>query len=164
MLVGDCRFDAVYRHYAPVVHRRARAMLGSETDAWEVVQDVFMSFYERPKQFEGRSQLSSFLYAVTTNACLNRIRSRKTRARLLHERGNEAPAPQPCMPLDPEALSLLHDVLRRLPEPLGLVALYYYIDDLSQSEIAQLIGFSRKHVGNLLERVVEAALSLEVPC
>jgi RNA polymerase sigma factor (sigma-70 family) len=162
--VGNAQFDSLYRGYAPIVQRRARAMLGSEADAWEVVQDVFMSFYERPEQFEGRSQLSSYLYAATTHACLNRIRSQKTRARLLDQRASEAPTPQPFMPLDPEALSLLHDLLRRLPEPLGAVALYYYIDDLSQDEIARLIGCSRKHVGNLLERVAEATRSLEVSC
>ena len=157
-------FATVYRGYAPIVQRRARAMLGSEADAWEVVQDVFMSFYERSHQFEGRSQLSSYLYAATTHACLNRIRGQKTRARLLDQRRSEAPAPQPFMPLDPEALSLLHDLLRRLPEPLATVALYYHVDDLSQEEIARLIGCSRKHVGNLLERVAEATRNLEVSC
>ena len=139
-------------------------MLGSDADAWEVVQDVFMSFYEHPEQFAGRSQLGSYLYAATTNACLNRIRSRKTHARLLEQRGSDAPAPQPFMPLDPEALSLLHDLLRRLPEPLGAVALYYYLDDLSQDEIARLVGCSRKHIGNLLERLAEATRTLEVSC
>jgi RNA polymerase sigma-70 factor (ECF subfamily) len=162
--VGDARFDTVYRSYAPIVQRRARAMLGSDADAWEVVQDVFMSFYEQPGQFEGRSQLSSYLYAATTNACLNRIRSQKTQARLLDRRASEAPRPQPFMPLDPEALSLLHDLLRRLPESLARVALYYYIDDLTHDEIARLIGCSRKHVGNLLERVAEATRILEVSC
>ena len=162
--MGDARFDAVYRSHAPIVQRRARAMLGSDADAWEVVQDVFMSFYECPGQFEGRSQLSSYLYAATTNACLTRIRNRKTRARLLDRRGSEAPAPQPFMPLDPEALALLHDLLRRLPEPLAAVALYYYIDDLTHDEIARLVGCSRKHVGNLLERVVAATRTLEVSC
>lgn len=157
-------FNDVYRGYAPIVQRRARAMLGSDADAWEVVQDVFLSLYERPAQFEGRSQLSSYLYAATTHACLNRIRNRKTHARLLDQRGSEAPAPQPIMALDAEALSLLHDLLCRLPEPLATVALYYYVDDLTHDEIARLIGCSRKHVGNLLERVAEATRSLEVSC
>jgi RNA polymerase sigma-70 factor (ECF subfamily) len=162
--VPQSSFDALYRLHAPGVHRRAHAMLGNAADAWEVVQDVFMSLYERPEQFAGNSKLSTFLYSATTHACLNRIRQRKTRARLLQARADEAPAPGPEAPLDPESLSLLHDVLRRLPEPLGSVALYYYVDDLSHEEIAQLVGCSRRHVGNLLERVAEAARSLEAAC
>jgi RNA polymerase sigma factor (sigma-70 family) len=160
---ADTSFELLYRSYAPGVQRRARAMLGSDADAWEVVQDVFMSLHERPQQFDGQGALSAFLFTVTTNACLNRIRNRKTRLRLLSTRAQEAPAPH-ALALDPETLTLLHDMLRRLPEPLGSVALYYYVDDLSQAEIADLVGCSRKHIGNLLERVAEAARGLEPSC
>jgi RNA polymerase sigma factor (sigma-70 family) len=153
-------FDALYRLHAPTVQRRARALLGNEADAWEVVQDVFMSLYERPAQFSGKSQLSTYLYSVTTHNCLNRIRAQKNRSRLLTARASEAPSPGPDM-LDPESLSLLHDVLRRLPEPLATVAAYYYVDDLSHEEIAQFVGCSRRQVGNLLERVVAATREME---
>lgn len=163
-MVDRTSFEQLYRLHAPGVQRRARAMLGSDADAWEVVQDVFLSLHARPEQFNGRSQLSSFLFTVTTHACLNRIRNRKTRQRLLVTRAEEAPTPQPACALDPEALALLHDMLRRLPEPLASVALYYYVDDLSQEEIAVLVGCSRKHIGNLLERVADAARTLEVSC
>ncbi|MDB4987875.1 MAG: polymerase sigma-54 factor RpoN [Myxococcaceae bacterium] len=160
----DASFETLYRVHAPSVQRRARAMLGNDADAWEVVQDVFMSLYERPGQFSELSQLSTFLYSVTTHACLNRIRNGRTRLRLLEARAHEAPMPAKDMPLDPESLSLLHDMLRRLPEPLSTVTLYYYVDDLSHDEIARLVGCSRKHVGNLLDRVAETARSLEATC
>lgn len=158
--MGDSSFDALYRLHAPNVLRRARALLGNEADACEVVQDVFVSLYERPEQFKGLSKLSTFLYSATTNACLSRIRIRKNRLRLLADRPEEAPMSR-SIQLDPEALSLLHDVLRRLPEQLALVAAYYYVDDLSHDEIAELVGCSRRQVGNLLERVVQTAREME---
>jgi RNA polymerase sigma-70 factor (ECF subfamily) len=157
-------FSALYRSHAPAVQRRARALLGSDADAWEVVQDVFLSLYERPEQFAGRSQLSTFLYSATTHACLNRIRHRKTSTRLLSARHEETPQPGTQTALDPEWLALLHDILRRLPEPLATVAAYYYVDDLSHEEIAQLVGCSRRQIGKLLERVVGAARALETSC
>jgi RNA polymerase sigma-70 factor (ECF subfamily) len=40
-----------------------------------------------------------------------------------------------------------------LPEPLGHVAVYYYLDELTHEEIAELLGCSRRHVGNLLVRL-----------
>jgi RNA polymerase sigma-70 factor (ECF subfamily) len=157
-------FAQLYRTHAPGVQRRARALLGSDADACEVVQDVFLSLFERPEQFQGRSQLTTFLYSATTNACLNRIRHRKSSRRLLRDRAADAPQPRGDGGLDPEWLALLHDLLRRLPEQLGLVAAYYYVDDLSHDEIAQLVGCSRRQVGHLLERVAGAARTLEASC
>jgi DNA-directed RNA polymerase specialized sigma24 family protein len=40
-----------------------------------------------------------------------------------------------------------------MPEPLALVAVYYYVDELSHAEIARIMGCSSRHVGNLLERL-----------
>jgi RNA polymerase sigma factor (sigma-70 family) len=164
MLHGTTSLEQAYRVHAPSVHRRARALLGSDAEAWEVVQDVFLSLHEQPRQFGGRSRLSTFLYSATTHACLNRIRSQKNRARLLDHRAPEVPMPSSLSSLDPEALSLLHDSLRRLPEQLSATAVYYYVDDLSQDDIAELLGCSRKHVGHLLARLEQAVRALEVSC
>jgi RNA polymerase sigma-70 factor (ECF subfamily) len=47
----------------------------------------------------------------------------------------------------------LRSALRELPEPLAHVAVYYYMDELTQDEISRILGCSRRHVGNLLERL-----------
>jgi hypothetical protein len=65
------------------VFRRARRLLGNDADAHEVVQDLFVSLFERPEQFSQRSTLTTFLYSATTHACLNRIRNKKRRLQLL---------------------------------------------------------------------------------
>jgi len=43
--------------------------------------------------------------------------------------------------------------LEQLPRALAEVAVYYYVDELSQQEIADLMGCSRRHVGHLIERL-----------
>ncbi|MBN1610117.1 MAG: hypothetical protein JW940_26055, partial [Polyangiaceae bacterium] len=58
----------IYQRYAPIVFRRARQILGSEVDAGEVVQDVFLSLLERPAQYGGRSSITTFLYRMTALA------------------------------------------------------------------------------------------------
>jgi RNA polymerase sigma factor (sigma-70 family) len=77
--------DTLYRRHAPSVFRRARRLLGNDADAQEIVQEVFVSLFERPEQYAARSALTTFLYSVTTHACLNRIRNRKTRLRILEQ-------------------------------------------------------------------------------
>jgi RNA polymerase sigma-70 factor (ECF subfamily) len=143
--------DALYRAHAPTVFRRARRVLGSEADAHEIVQDVFMSLYQNPEQFAGKSSVATFLYGVTTHACLNRLRNQRNRQRLLSEQVAPA-AGDTSRPLSPEDLSLLHDSLRRMPEELAQVAVLYCVDGLTHEDIAQVLDCSRRHVGDLLER------------
>jgi RNA polymerase sigma-70 factor (ECF subfamily) len=147
--------DALYRTHAPSVFRRARRLLGSDAEAQEVVQDVFMSLFERPEQYAGKSQMTTFLYSAGTHACLNRIRDAKNRLRLLRERVAGEPQANSDAGLTPEKLSLLHRMLERMPEELARAAVYYYVDDLSHDEVAMLVGCSRRQVGNLLKRLEE---------
>jgi RNA polymerase sigma-70 factor (ECF subfamily) len=143
-----------YRSHAGHVFRRARRLLGSDADAHEVVQDVFLSLLERPEQYAGRSSFTTFLYSATTHACLNRIRSQKNRARLLERENLQMlDAADGSAPLSPEKRIELHGLLRRMPEEWARAAVYHYLDDLGHEEIARLLECSRRHVGNLLARV-----------
>ena len=142
--------EQLYQLHAPAAFRRARRMLGDDADAHEVVQDVFVSLLQAPEQYSGKSSLATFLYSAVTHACLNRIRSRRTRERLS---SHSALSPQPALPLDAEQRLVLHSALRELPEQLAQVAIYYYVDELTQDEIGRIIGCSRRYVGKLLERL-----------
>jgi RNA polymerase sigma factor (sigma-70 family) len=144
-------FEQLYRAHAANAFRRARRLLGQDADAHEVVHDVFLSLCERPEQHAGRSSMSTFLYSAVTHACLNRIRDRKNRDRLLEEHGPTLPLP--AAPLSADQLLQLRTLLTRIPEPLGHVAVYHYLDGLAQHEIATVMGCSRRHIGDLLLRL-----------
>jgi RNA polymerase sigma-70 factor (ECF subfamily) len=154
----------MYRRHVGSVFRRARQMLGNDADAEEVVHDVFLSLFERPAQFGGRSSVATFLWAATTHACLTRLRNERTRARLLRER--EAPLPSDVAKgLSAEDWVALRARLAALPPPLADVAVYYYLDELTQDEIALVVGCSRSHVGNLLKQIQRQAQDgVEVTC
>ena len=145
--------EGLYREHGHVVLRRARALLGDEEEARDVVQEVFMSLLDRPDQFGGRSAFTTWLYSVTTHACLTRLRNRRTRTRLLLERppvdgAGQAPSG--------ERTAVLRQWLERLPEHLALVAVYSHVDGMTQQEIADQIGGSRRRVGDLLKQLEEA--------
>jgi RNA polymerase sigma factor (sigma-70 family) len=142
----------IYVRHAASVYRRALALLGSEAEAHEVLQDLFLGLLERPEQFRGRSQMSTFLYSATTHACLNRLRNQRNRARLLREpsRTDTPPADDGA---EAEQRVRVRQTLESLPEALAEVAVYYYVDELNQQEIADLLGCSRRHVGHLIERL-----------
>jgi RNA polymerase sigma-70 factor (ECF subfamily) len=161
MAEASARIAEIYARHAASVYRRALALLGNEAEANEVLQDVFVSLLERPQQFAERSQLSTFLYSVTTHACLNRLRNQRNRARLLHA---VAPLPAAAAPLDAELLVRVRAALQRLPAPLAEVAVYYFVDELSLQEIAEILGCSRKRVSHLVDQLAAWGREQEAAC
>jgi RNA polymerase sigma-70 factor (ECF subfamily) len=159
-------FDVLYRTHAPSALRRARHMLGSDSDARELVHDVFLSLFERPEQYAAKSSMTTFLYSAVTHACLNRIRNGKTRLKLVAEHAHTySLGPATSEGLNAEELSILHAELASLPEPLAQVAVYRFVDELTHDEIARVMGCSRRHVGDLLERLAARACdSTEASC
>ena len=153
---GALRSEELYRTYAPQAFRRARRVLRCDADAHEVVNDVFLSLLERPRQYAGRCAFGGFLRSAVTHACLNRLRHRATRVKLASDANLSALFP-PANATDPEEASTLRSVLARLPAGLADVAVYYYLYELTHGDIARLLGCSRRHVGDLVMRLEEWA-------
>jgi RNA polymerase sigma-70 factor (ECF subfamily) len=150
------RLDALYRKHGKLVFRRARALLGDIQAAHDAVQDVFVRALGARAEFESAASPVSWLYKITTNHCLNRIRDRQRRRELLEEQAPVAEA----VPPRAESRLAVNDLLRRVPEELGEIAVYYYIDQMNHDEIAALIGVSRRTVGNRLEEFHAAVLAI----
>ena len=144
--------DTAYRQHGAAVMRRARFLLGSDDDAREVLHEVFVSLLDRPEQFNEKSSITTWLYSVTTHGCLNRLRNDRTRRRILQEKASPPPE---ASSESPEHLAVLRQELTRLPTELAEVAVYHYLDGMTHDEIAGLLGCSRRHVGDLIERMHE---------
>jgi RNA polymerase sigma-70 factor (ECF subfamily) len=151
-MLDRAELTRVYRCHAPMVFRRACKLLGSDADAGEIVQDVFLSLFEKPAQYAAASSLTTFLYSATTHACLNRLRNQRGRVKLQLAREAEL-VPDGSDRLTQEELLLLQTTLRTMPADLAHVAVYHFMDGLTQEEIAEVLGCSRRHVGNQLARV-----------
>jgi RNA polymerase sigma-70 factor (ECF subfamily) len=70
-------FDALFQRYFSIVSRQAIRLTGNREEAEEVVQEVFLTVYEKAQTFRGASAFSTWLYRVTANAALSRLRRRK---------------------------------------------------------------------------------------
>lgn len=144
--------DAAYRAHGHSVLRRAYQILGDEAEAREASHEVFMALAERPERFLRKSSILTWLYSATTHRCLNRLRDRKTRSRLLAAHAaSAAPAGGARAPAD--QVVALRELLAGLPDELAAVAVYYYGDEMTHDEIAEVMACSPRHVGNLLARL-----------
>jgi RNA polymerase sigma-70 factor (ECF subfamily) len=142
--------ETLYRSHGSAILRRARDMLGCEAEAQEVLHDVFASLLQHPDQFCGHSSAMTYLYRMTTNAALARIRSQRNRRRLLRTHHDRHVT---VVGQAQEAHAELRELLRRLPAELAQLATYYYLDEMTQDEIAAMLGCSRQWVGKLLCRL-----------
>lgn len=74
---GDAAvFEVLLDRYQERVYRLAMSMARNREDAEEVLQDVFLAVYRKIGNFESRSAFSTWLYRISVNAALMRLRSR----------------------------------------------------------------------------------------
>jgi RNA polymerase sigma-70 factor (ECF subfamily) len=144
--MDQASMEALYRTYGSMVLRRARTLLGDEHAAQDMVQEVFMKAIRAFPSFRGESSLTTWLYQVTTNHCLNAIRDGARRRRALERR---MPPHEPVSESAEDRVGV-DELLQQLPRELAEVAIYYYVDQMNQDEIAALLGISERTVRNRL--------------
>lgn len=70
-------FDELVTRYQNKIYRLARRMTETEEDAEDVVQEAFVKAYRSLKGFKGESRFSTWLYRITVNLALMKLRKRK---------------------------------------------------------------------------------------
>ncbi len=130
--------------------RKAERILASREDAGDVVQSLFVDLVERGVE---RVELA-YLYRAVTNRCLNLIRDRRNRDRLLERQQAALRGPARVRCDDAViGLDLLIKLSGRLDARHMEVLVCRFLDDMSHEEIAELVGASRKTVGKRLDRI-----------
>lgn len=119
------------------------------------MQEVFVSAIRSYAAFRVAASPSAWLYTITTNVCLQRLRDTRSRVAKLEVEGAYLTNDQ--SPASSDAMTLLRQALRLLPPELAQVAVHYYVDQMSHDEIAALLNVSRRTIGNRLEAFHRAA-------
>jgi RNA polymerase sigma-70 factor, ECF subfamily len=152
--------ESAYRRYGPMVLRRCRQLLRDEQQATDAMQDVFVQLLRHHHRLEDRG-LSSLLYRVATNVCLNKIRSSSRRpedaqsdllARIASAGADEAQM---------EARSMLDRVLGREPISTTTIAVLHLHDGLTLQEVADTVGLSVSGVRKRLRKLEASLRKLE---
>jgi RNA polymerase sigma-70 factor, ECF subfamily len=149
--------QSAYRAFGPALVRKAERVLRSREDAVDVVHTLFADLIPT---WTSDVDLP-YLYRAVTNRCLNLVRDRGTRARLL-EREQVAAAPVGRVRLDDQivGVALLAALAERLDDGHLQILVCRFVDDMTQDEIAAQLGVSRKTVGKRLDRIRDAVTAL----
>lgn len=148
----------LYLRYGPLIISRARALLRNEHAAQDALQEVFVRVLRAGGGFRAQASPMTWLYRVVTNYCLNRLRDERRRAALWSAFG---PCGAQTHSVDACARIQLEQILTRVRPELQEIAIYALHDELSHDEIAELVGVSRRTIGNrLAEFRAEVATAL----
>src|SRR6478735_2803927 len=101
---GDtAAFQALVERHRSMVYRVAYQFAGNHQDAEDIAQEVFVKVYRSLHSFRHDAQLSSWLYRIVMNACIDHkrrgalvgaaVRGREGEDRM-HEIPEEAPGPE----------------------------------------------------------------------
>ncbi len=127
----------------------ARRLLGSVTDAEDAVQRALLQCYVSAGTYRPQWAVSTWLYRILTNVCVDEMRRRASRAAL----GAAAAAePRGAVPdAHGERLDLAR-ALARVPREARVLLALRYVDGLSYGELARIRGISLNTVKSQLAR------------
>jgi RNA polymerase sigma-70 factor, ECF subfamily len=79
---GDDRaLDTLLRRHHDRVYAVCRRLAGNDADALDATQEALITVVRRLDRYDGRAAFTTWLYRVTTNACLDELRRRARRPR-----------------------------------------------------------------------------------
>ena len=159
---GSMEFSKLYEVYAPMVYRLSMMLLRDESEAEDMMQNVFLRVFERWDSLDV-SQPSSLLWNTTTRLCLNRIRDKKRRG--LDTDTSELLLSIACADDDEgekEAKGILAKLFSREPESSRTIAVLHFVDGMTLEETAREVGLSVSGVRKRLRGLQAKVKNLEV--
>jgi RNA polymerase sigma-70 factor (ECF subfamily) len=150
-------FEALMRQHNRRLYRVARAMLRSDAEAEDALQEAYLSAFRALDDFRGEAMLATWLTRIVVNECTNRLRRQARRDNIVpivfdHMRAapeeDEMPEPPSGVEGDTPDLALVRAELRallerridELPQDYRVVFVLRSLDEASVEETAASLG------------------------
>lgn len=155
----EAAFEELIRQYEKKVYSLCARMCGNAEDAEEAAQDAFLALWRGIDRFRQESSLSTWIYRLASNACIDLMRRKKKGAGSVSLDDEELfvdavdPAPQPHEEAERrETQRLLQEGLLSLPAEYRSILLLREIEGLSYSEISAALDLELGTVKSRISR------------
>lgn len=155
-------FQALVEQHRSMVYRVAYQFAGNHYDAEDIAQEVFIKVYRSLDRFRQDAQLTSWLYRIAMNACIDHRRRQSPAAsaafgeeaehKLLNT-PEETPGPEERAYAG-ELGEVLESEISRLPQGQRIVFVMRHHQGLKLSEIAEALGLAEGTVKRQLHAAV----------
>jgi RNA polymerase sigma-70 factor (ECF subfamily) len=138
-------FQQLYARHSPMLFGLAVKILSDRVEAEDVLQETFVQVWKTAASFDDqRGKPLAWFIMLTRSRAIDRLRSRKTRARLADSVGNDESQVTTTTPAEDAAASeaqrTVRDVLGKLPDDQRVPIEMAYFGGLTQFEIAQKLS------------------------
>lgn len=161
-------FEVLMRRHNERLYRAARAIIKDESEAEDIMQQAYVNAYTHLRQFDGRSQFSTWLTRIAVHEALARARRRGRYTSMDTEDSWDPIAMTTAPTPDPERLAfsgeigaLMESVIDRLPDGAREVFVLRAVEGMSTQEVAAALDVSEAVVKTRLSRA-RAALRREL--
>lgn len=145
----------------PSVFHHARRLLGDATEAEDVAQDAMLRLWRiAPNWQQGQAKVSTWLYQVTANLCIDRLRRRRSVGlNEIAEPLDDGPGAEDILQ-EKSRDGALQDALSQLPDRQRQAVVLRHLDGLSNPRIAEIMDISPRAVESLTARGKRALAEL----
>jgi RNA polymerase sigma-70 factor (ECF subfamily) len=144
-VAGDAEaFETLIRENQRMIHSLCYRMTGSIADAQDLAQETFIQAYRHLAEFRGEARVSSWLYRIAMNQCLNWQKSRQRRERLYREWSEQELDATPKKP-DPRTHAVQEALLSLNPKQRAAIVLTVH-EGLTHADAARALGCSETTV------------------
>jgi RNA polymerase sigma-70 factor, ECF subfamily len=155
-------FALLVPRYRDKVFRLTFSMLRDRSLAEDATQDVLLRVWRALPGFAGQSALSTWIYAISKNACLSELRKRRPQVSL--DLNNDEYHPEIAALAAPEAddsaTVSVGQLLDQLPERYRQAVVLFYMEDKSYEQTAESLGLPLGTVKALLHRARKRLIEL----
>lgn len=147
-------FTLLLPRYRERVFRLVLSMLQNRAQAEDTTQDIFLRVWRALPGFARQSSLSTWIYAISRNACLSELRKRRPQVSLDENEDGFRPEIAALATVDPDdsATASVTRLLDHLPERYRRAVTLFYMEDKSYEQTAASLGLPLGTVKALLHR------------
>ena len=144
----------LYERHAASVYGRCRYLLRDVEAAKDALQDVFAKALRALPEFRAAASPSTWLLRIATHHCLNVLRAQRAhwKDELVQLGKDRTSVSEP-----PERRELVRALLASAPEEAQQMAVHYFVDELTQTEIGVLLNRSLPTVRKRLRQFLQSA-------
>lgn len=150
--VAETSFEEVARQRAPQVLRTAYRILGNWADAEDVAQEVLVRLFRNGLRFPSDAALGAWIYRVTVNLCLDRVRVARPAGPLFDLRSPAISAE--AVAIQEQEKQRLMDALAQLPAEERAAVVLREIEGLSTAEVAAILGSSEGTIRSQVSKAI----------
>lgn len=164
VLGGDANaFEELVLRYEKTVYNLALRMVGDRDDAFDMTQEAFIKAYGSLSSFRGDSKFSVWIYRITTNVCLDFLRSKSRKQQVyltVSDDDEDAQLDIPDPKADPEqqlikkiSMQSVEEGLKTLPDKQRQILVMRELGGMSYAEIGKALSIEE---GTVKSRIFRA--------